>query len=322
MRRFLLTFLARFLGLASRSLQLLRQTYPTLAIDGSTEVRIEGDIILGRNVVISQRAKLLVPFGASLIVGDETYIGRDVELASGTLLQIGQQVSLQDRCVIVGDVTIGSYSLFSLNVLISSGRHYHHYRPHMLIRDQDEAVLITESGRKAHSRPVRIGEDCWLGVNTVVMPGVCIGRGAVVGANSVVNSDIAPYTVVAGSPAKLIGKRLDFCPPTHISWDTPAHMPYFYMGFDLAKRQREAYIAVGGLVARQSFELWLEHIGSSLTLRVKSVDSGMSNLSQGACHWVISGEAWSEVELPHLQPGPIRFDLQGSPIAVASAWTR
>jgi acetyltransferase-like isoleucine patch superfamily enzyme len=263
-----------------------------------------------------------VPFGASLIVGDETYIGRDVELASGTLLQIGQQVSLQDRCVIVGDVTIGSYSLFSLNILISSGRHYHRYRPHMLIRDQDEAVLSTESGRKAHSRPVRIGEDCWLGVNTVVMPGVCIGRGAVVGANSVVNSDIAPYTVVAGSPAKLIGKRLDFCPPAHISWDTPAHMPYFYMGFDLAKRQREAYIAVGGLVARQSFELWLEHIGSSLTLRVKSVGSGISNLSQGACHWVISGEAWSEVELHHLQPGPIRFDLQGSPIAVASAWTR
>ena len=321
MRRFLQTFLAHFLGLAYRSRQLLRQTYPTLAIDGSTEIRIEGDIVFGRNVVVSQRAKLLVPVGTSLIVGDDTYIGRDVELASGTLLQLGQQVSLQDRCVVLGDVVIGSYSLLSLNVFISSGRHYHRNRPYMLIRDQDEAVLLTESGRRAHSRPIRIGEDCWLGVNTVVMPGVCIGRGAVVGANSVVNSYVAPYTVVAGAPAKMIGKRLDFCPPEYISWDTSAHTPYFYMGFDLAKGHREAHSAVGGLVARQSFELWLEHKGSSLKLRVKSVNAGVSTLSQGESQWVISNETWREIELPHLQPGPIRFDLQGSPIAVASAWT-
>lgn len=321
MRRFLLPYFAWLLGPAYASRQILRRKSPTLGIDRSVELRIGGDVILGGNVVLSQRSKLLVPLGTCLSIGDGTYIGRDVELASGGQLTLGQRVSLQDRCVIVGDVVIGSYSLFSLNVLITSGQHYHKYRPYMLIRDQDKAILSNELERQAHSRRVCIGEDCWLGVNTVVMPGVCIGRGAVVGANSVVNSNVAPYTVVAGVPAKLIGKRLDFCPPAHISWGTTAHTPYFYMGFDLANEQREASEAVGGLVARQSFELWLEHRGTSLKLRVKSVNAGLSNLSYGEYHWVINGEAWSEVEVPHFQPGPTRFELKGSPIAVESAWT-
>jgi acetyltransferase-like isoleucine patch superfamily enzyme len=321
MRRFLLPYLAWLLGSAYRSRQILRQKSPTLGIDRSVDLKIDGNVVVGRNVVLSKRAKLLVPLGTCLMVGDETYIGRDVELASGTLLQLGQRVSLQDRCVIVGDVVIGSYSLFSLNVLITSGQHYHRYRPYSLIRDQDVEVLSTELGQKAHSRPVRIGEDCWLGVNTVVMPGVCIGRGAVVGANSVVNSDVAPYTVVAGLPAKPIGKRLEFCPPAYISWDKPTDTPYFYAGFDLSNEQREAYKTVGGLVARQSFELWLEYRETPLKLRVKSLNAGLSNLSHGEYQWVIGSEAWSEVEVPYLQSGPMRFDLFGSPIAVSSAWT-
>ena len=52
-----------------------------------------------------------------------------------------------------------------------------------------------------------IGNDVWIGQNAVILPGVHIGDGAVIGANSVVGSDIAPYTVAAGNPAKPIRKR-------------------------------------------------------------------------------------------------------------------
>ena len=52
------------------------------------------------------------------------------------------------------------------------------------------------------SGPVTIEDDAWIGAGVVVMPGVRIGRGAVVGANSVVNADVAPLTVVAGQPAR------------------------------------------------------------------------------------------------------------------------
>ena len=54
-----------------------------------------------------------------------------------------------------------------------------------------------------------IGNDVWIGQNAVVLPGVQIGDGAIIGANSVVGSNVAPYTIVAGNPAKLLRKRFD-----------------------------------------------------------------------------------------------------------------
>jgi acetyltransferase-like isoleucine patch superfamily enzyme len=52
--------------------------------------------------------------------------------------------------------------------------------------------------------PVVIEDDAWLGTNAVVLPGVRVGRGAVVGAGAVVTRDVAPFTVVAGVPARPI----------------------------------------------------------------------------------------------------------------------
>lgn len=54
-----------------------------------------------------------------------------------------------------------------------------------------------------------IGNDVWLGFETLVLPGVKIGDGAIVGARSVVTKDIPPYAIVAGSPAKIIRYRFD-----------------------------------------------------------------------------------------------------------------
>ena len=54
-----------------------------------------------------------------------------------------------------------------------------------------------------------IGNDVWIGQNAVILPGVHIGDGAIIGANSVVGRNIEPYTVVAGNPARQIRKRFD-----------------------------------------------------------------------------------------------------------------
>lgn len=54
-----------------------------------------------------------------------------------------------------------------------------------------------------------IGNDVWIGQDATILPGVHFGDGAIIGANSVVASDVAPYTIVAGNPAKLISKRFD-----------------------------------------------------------------------------------------------------------------
>ncbi|MFA0498290.1 CatB-related O-acetyltransferase, partial [Vibrio sp. 10N.222.46.A1] len=54
-----------------------------------------------------------------------------------------------------------------------------------------------------------IEDGVWLGMRAMVMPGVTIGEGAVVAANSVVTKDVAPYSIVGGSPAKVVKYRFD-----------------------------------------------------------------------------------------------------------------
>lgn len=66
---------------------------------------------------------------------------------------------------------------------------------------------------KAEDMPYKgdtvIGNDVWIGKNAVILPGVHIGDGAIIGANSIVGSDVEPYTIAAGNPAKPIRKRFD-----------------------------------------------------------------------------------------------------------------
>ena len=52
-----------------------------------------------------------------------------------------------------------------------------------------------------------IGNDVWIGQNAVILPGVHIGDGAIIGANSVVGKDVGPYTIVVGNPARVLRKR-------------------------------------------------------------------------------------------------------------------
>ena len=57
-------------------------------------------------------------------------------------------------------------------------------------------------GGDSPTAPVRIGDNVWVGFDAVLLPGVTIGEGAVVGARSVVDCDVDPFTVVAGNPAR------------------------------------------------------------------------------------------------------------------------
>jgi acetyltransferase-like isoleucine patch superfamily enzyme len=75
-----------------------------------------------------------------------------------------------------------------------------------------EATLLTSAGmanskRAGEAKPIVIEDNAWIGVRAIVMPGVTIGRGAVVGAGAVVMRDVPPLATVFGSPARPVGTR-------------------------------------------------------------------------------------------------------------------
>lgn len=55
-----------------------------------------------------------------------------------------------------------------------------------------------------YAKPVVIGDDCWIGGNVTIMPGVNIGRGCTIGAGSVVTKDVPDFSVSIGSPARVV----------------------------------------------------------------------------------------------------------------------
>lgn len=57
-----------------------------------------------------------------------------------------------------------------------------------------------------YGKPIKIEDKVWLGINATILPGVTLGYGCIVGANSVVTKDVPPITIVAGNPARIIKK--------------------------------------------------------------------------------------------------------------------
>ena len=140
---------------------------------------------------------------ACIRIGTQVFIGPNSWLQAmkndpkhdGPIIHIGDRCGISGFCTITAaqEVRIEQSVLIARYVYISDHVHAHSSRASP-IRDQGLTGI----------RPVRICEGAWLGQSVVVCPGVTIGRGAVVGANSVVREDVPEYTVAAGVPARSI----------------------------------------------------------------------------------------------------------------------
>ena len=114
------------------------------------------------------------------------------------VLRIGNNVSIMDNCQIscADEIIIGNGCLMGDNVYISDNYHGKGTVCESTIPPLERDLYL--KGK------VRIGSNVWLGRNVCVMPGVSIGDGAIIGANSVVTHDIPAHCVAAGVPAKII----------------------------------------------------------------------------------------------------------------------
>ena len=166
-------------------------------IEEDVRFQVPRRITLGNRVFIGQYA-YLDGQTSFLRLGDDVHIARFVTLRAGERgITLHDNVGINMRCYIDGNggVEVGSHTLFSPGVHCISGNH---------IFDDRETPIKYQG--TAYGK-ITIGEDCWLGTNVVVLPGVTIGRGAVVGAGAVVTKDIPPFAIALGIPAKVVGER-------------------------------------------------------------------------------------------------------------------
>ncbi|MEM6679061.1 MAG: chloramphenicol acetyltransferase [Pseudomonadota bacterium] len=141
-------------------------------------------------------------------------VGRYTELQAGTTLlntAFGDYSYTAGACDIA-NATVGKFVNIASYVRIGATDHpmsrasQHHflYRSAMYFEDAEDDAAFFEA--RAARRTV-IGHDVWLGHASMIKPEVTVGHGAVVGAGAVVTRDVAPYTIVAGNPARLIRER-------------------------------------------------------------------------------------------------------------------
>ena len=136
-----------------------------------------------------------ISIGAGSCIADDVWL--NVNLRTGpNRICIGRSVLIGRRGVIssADPLEIGSFCLFAPNVYVSNADH-----------DYSESYRqpLIASGIRNHG-PLVVEENCWLGMNSVVSGGFRIGRGSVVGANTVVRGDVPPFAVVVGNPGRVV----------------------------------------------------------------------------------------------------------------------
>lgn len=115
----------------------------------------------------------------TLRIGDGTYIGRYTQINAWRDVVIGRKVLIADRA------------------FISDADHV--FAGNAPIMDQGDAFIA----------PVHLHDGCWIGIGAVILPGVTVGRNAVVAANAVVTENVPEGTVVGGVPARIIKQARD-----------------------------------------------------------------------------------------------------------------
>jgi len=152
----------------------------------------------GKNTLIRRRTRMdVVPFklfsiGNNSTIEDFCTVNNGV----GTVI-IGNKTRIGLGCTLIGPVTIGNDVRLAQNVVLSGLNHNY----------KDISLPISEQG--VTTSPIVVMDETWIGSNSVILPGVTIGKHCVIAAGSVVTKSISDYCIAAGNPARIL-KQYNF----------------------------------------------------------------------------------------------------------------
>lgn len=129
-------------------------------------------------------------------VASDSNIERRAYIGGGKGVSLGSGSGIGVLAQLHGAVEIGENVLMGPEVMIFARNH----------RFSDVGAPIKEQGY-SEERPVKVGDDVWIGARAIILPGVHIGAGSIIGAGAVVSRSVEPYSVVVGNPARVVKQR-------------------------------------------------------------------------------------------------------------------
>ena len=162
--------------------------------EGSKEAIRESQVVFKLNHAMpftdEYNALLKELFGNNL--GEDSFVAAPINGSCISSMKIGKHVFINSNLLAMarGGITIEDEVQIAANVQLISNNH-----------DEYDRQVLT-------CKPVRIKKGAWIGAGASILPGVCVGKHAIVGAGSVVTKDVPDYAVSVGNPAKVI-KMLD-----------------------------------------------------------------------------------------------------------------
>ncbi|CAI9633332.1 galactoside o-acetyltransferase [Alternaria burnsii] len=147
----------------------------------------------GFDILAAERLRMLKTV-IGHVADDDIFIEPPFNIDYGCNISLGKRFYSNFNLTILDCslVTIGDRCMFGPNVSIFAATH--------------EAEVQSRRDNIEYGKPVVVGDDCWIGGNVVILPGVTIGRGVTVGAMSVVTKDVPDFCVVMGQPARVVKK--------------------------------------------------------------------------------------------------------------------
>jgi len=158
-----------------------RRAYSRWPIHGNVlEMLREGRLEIGEHALLEPNVWLTAPAPGRIRIGAGTFLNLNVMVAAVELVEIG------------------AHCMFANGCFVTDGNH----------RFDDPDKPVTWQGFTTKG-PTRVGDNVWCGANVVITSGVTVGERCVIGANSVVTTDLPPFSIAAGAPARVL-RTIDY----------------------------------------------------------------------------------------------------------------
>ena len=159
---------------------------------------IEGNVVIPKTTHIEAYSVITMGDDAKLIIGERNTFYPNVIIRSRSgMIRLGNDVSLGPGVIVYetrGGLEVGDNCLIAAGTRICGTSH-------------GTELGIPMRFQETIAKKIIIGPDVWIGMNTVVHPGVEIGEGSIIGSGSIVTKSIPSYSIAMGAPCKVVRKR-------------------------------------------------------------------------------------------------------------------